>query len=210
MYLRCAVHADAKENMFTKILLHAFFIWQIEAINKLSDHILRDRDVNLVLFGQQSSDHKTRLEIICNIINCFLACEFWLLFLFIDVTELYVSTQLFMLCRFSEKLHRAELAVAVFSALLWFMVRSPHCVNLVYYQIFTTPVTAYHVVETHVKENIRVKYLDLHYYCWVVFWGFSLFSFISNVHWADVGLLPVTFYMDVVIWEKHFQLLSRA
>lgn len=201
--------------MFTIILIHIFFIIQIDALYKLANSVLLDKDVNTVLFGHKlvfpNTDNAKRHDIVCNIINCVLTCEFWILFLFIDVSELYVTTQLFMAIRFSAKLRRTEIAILVIGAVLWFVVRSPHCVNIVYYQIFTTPATAYQIVETNMKQiPIRIKSIDIHFYCWVSFWVFSLYSFSRTVHWFDVGLLPVTFYTDFVIWKNYLGILSRV
>jgi hypothetical protein len=201
--------------MFTIILIHVFFVAQIDALHQLAHSILLDNDVNTVLFGHKllfpNTYNAKRNEIVCNIINCVLTCEFWILFLFVDVSELYVTTQLFMALRFSAKLKRSETLILVIGAILWFVVRSPHCVNLVYYQIFTTPATAYQIVETNMKQKpMRIKSADIHFYCWVSFWVFSVYSFSRSVHWFDVGLLPITFYTDVVIWKNYLGILSRV
>lgn len=201
--------------MFISVLTHGFFIAQIVALYKLANIILLDNDVNTVLFGHKlefpHTDSSKRHEIVCNIINCVLTCEFWILFLFVDVSALYVTTQLFMSLRFSNKLHRTEIAILVIGGFLWFVVRSPHCVNLVYYQIFTTPATAYQIVETYMKQRpLKIRSIDIHFYCWVSFWFFSVYSFYNNVHWFDVGLLPITFYTDVLIWKNYLGILSKV
>ena len=201
--------------MFTFILIHGFFIAQIHALSKVANNILLDEDVNTVLFGHKlqfpNHDKARRHEITCNIINCVLTCEFWVLFLFVDVSELYVTTQLFMAIRFSSKLDKAEVAILIIGGVLWFVVRSPHCINLVYYQILTTPATAYQIVETYMKQRpLRIKSIDIHFYCWVIFWVFSLYSFSRSVHWFDVGLLPVTFYTDVLVWKNYLGILSKV
>lgn len=202
--------------MFVTLITHTFFVAQIEALYKFSNTILLDKDVNTVLFGQElvfpNSDNNKRHEIVCNIINCVLTCEFWLLFLFIDVSELYVTTQLFMSIRFTSRLQKSEAIILVVGAILWYIVRSPHCINLVYYQIFTTPATAYQIVERYMREvkPIRIKSIDIHFYCWLTFWLFSVYSFSKNVHWFDVGLLPITFYTDVVIWKNYLGILTRV
>ena len=204
--------------MFTIVLIHFFFVIQIDALHKLANSVLLDNDVNTVLFGHKlvfpNTDNTKRQDIVYSIINCVLTCEFWILFLFIDVSELYVTTQLFMAIRFSPlsyKLRHTEIALLVIGAILWFVVRSPHCVNLVYFQIFTTPATAYQIVETNMKQiPIRIKSIDIHFYCWVLFWVFSVYSFSRSVHWFDVGLLPITFYTDFVLWQNYLGILSRV
>lgn len=201
--------------MIAILLTHLLFIVQIHALYKLANHILLDKDVNTVLFGHKlvvpNHDKARRHEIMCSIINCVLTCEFWILFLFIDVSELYVTTQLFMAIRFSSKLDRVEISILIIGGMLWFFVRSPHCVNLVYYQIFTTPATAYQIVETYMKQRpLRIKSIDIHFYCWITFWIFSVYSFSRNVHWFDVGLLPITFYTDVSIWKTYLGILSKV
>lgn len=204
------------DTMITSAVLHVLFIAQTEALHRLSNFILMDRDVNTVIFGQEwtfpSKDYGKRTQIICNIIQCVLTCEFWILFLFLDVSNFYVSTQLFMALRYTKHLQHTEIAILIVGTLLWFVVQSPHCVNLVYYQIFTTPATAYEFVESYIS-NIRhnpIRSIDVHFLCWIAFWGYSVISFSRNVHWFDIGLLPITFYLDVDMWKKRMKLLSTV
>lgn len=201
--------------MFIVVLIHGFFIVQIVALYKLANTVLLDNDVNTVLFGHKlefpNTDSAKRLEIVCSIINCVLTCEFWILFLFIDVSALYVTTQLFMAIHFSTKLHKTEIAILVIGGFLWFMIRSPHCINLVYYQIFTSPATTYQIVETYMRQRpLKIRSIDIHFYCWISFWLFSTYSFYRHVHWFDVGLLPITFYTDVIIWKNYLGILSKV
>tara|TARA_B110000196_G_scaffold315411_1_gene324979 strand:+ start:1008 stop:1628 length:621 start_codon:yes stop_codon:yes gene_type:complete len=200
------------------IILSVILVGTIWGLHKVCHKVLSDQEVQLLIFND--SDYYTKKarkeqHIIVNNAVHVATCVLLLVFLLVadaDIALLYVLTQVFTCTVHHTELTRSEHAILVTGGVLYWSIRSPHAERIVYYAMFSLPVFSYRMVEHHIRGYSK-GWITLQHGLLVTFAGFWMMSLVSY-HRApnlfDTALIPVTFYLDVVQWDKILTALSTT